>query len=56
MDEAADRVAIGDAERLVAEQSGGGEQFLGAGDPAQEAEMAGGLELGVGHVCDFSRK
>ena len=49
MDEPADAVAVGDSERLVTEQGCRREQFLGAGDPAQEAEMAGDLELGVGH-------
>ena len=43
------RVAVGDAERGIAEQGGGREQFLRAGDAAQEAEMAGDLELDIGH-------
>ena len=49
MDQPADRVAVGDAERGIAEQGRGREQLLRAGDAAQEAEMAGDLELDVGH-------
>ena len=48
-DQAGDRISIRDAKRLVAEQGSGGEQLLRAGGAAQEAEMAGDLELGIGH-------
>ena len=50
LDQPADRVAVGQAERGIAEYRGGAEQFLRAGDPAQEAEMAGDLKLDVSHA------
>ena len=49
LDEAADAVAVGDAERLVAEQSRRREHLVGARDPAQEAVMRRRLELDIGH-------
>ena len=50
LDEAADRVAVGDAERGIAEELGRREQFVGAGDAAQEAEMGRDLELDIAHA------
>ena len=50
-------IAIGDGDRLVAEQLGGREQFLHVAGAAQEGVVGGDLQLGVARVkgsnCTF---
>ena len=48
----ADTIAVGDTQGLVAEQGRRREQILRAGNAAQEAEMAGRVQLDIGHDCD----
>ena len=50
LDQPADRVAVRNAQRRIAEHCRRREQLLRAGDPAQEAEVRGHLKLDVGHA------
>lgn len=46
-DDAGQRVAVDDGQRLDAEQGCGGEQLVAAARAPQEAEMGGDLEFGI---------
>ena len=50
-DDAGERVAVDDGQRLDAHRGGRGEQLLAGGGAAQEAEMRGHLQLGVARAA-----